>query len=73
MVQHLYPVRASSKGIMKASIDLAERLHESGIRWDQHRRVMGMHLRGIWEEGSRLVGGIDKIAILDAEGQGVVE
>jgi hypothetical protein len=73
MVQHLYPVRASSKGLMKSSIDLAEQLHESGIRWDQHRRVMGMHLRGIWEEGSRLVGGIDKIASLDAEGQSVVE
>jgi hypothetical protein len=58
---------------MKASIKLAESLHESGIRWDQHRRVMGMHLRGIWEEGSRLVGGIDKIANLDAEGQSVVE
>jgi hypothetical protein len=73
MVQHLYPVRASSKGLMKTSIDLAEQLHNSGIRWDQHRRVMGMHLRGIWEEGSRLVGGIDRIASLDAEGQSVVE
>jgi len=73
MVQHLYPVRTSSKGIMKASIDLAEKLHDTGIRWDQHRRVMGMHLRGIWEEGARLVGGIEKIATLDAEEQGVVE
>jgi hypothetical protein len=41
---------------MKASIELAEKLHDAGIRWDQHRRVMGMHLRGIWEEGARLVG-----------------
>jgi hypothetical protein len=58
---------------MKASIDLAEMLHESGIRWDSQRRVMGMHLRGIWEEGSRLVGGIDRIAALNAEEQSVVE
>jgi len=73
MVQHLHPFRTSSKGIMKASIDLAEQLHEGGIRWDQHRRVMGMHLRGIWEEGARLIGGIEKISTLDAEEQGVVE
>jgi hypothetical protein len=73
MVQHLYPVRTSSKGIMKASIELAEKLHDAGIRWDQHRRVMGMHLRGIWEEGARLVGGIEKISSLDTEEQGVVE
>jgi hypothetical protein len=58
---------------MKASIELAEKLHDAGIRWDQHRRVMGMHLRGIWEEGARLVGGIEKIANLDTEEQGVVE
>ena len=58
---------------MKASIELAEKLHDAGIRWDQHRRVMGMHLRGIWEEGARLVGGIEKIATLDTEEQGVVE
>jgi hypothetical protein len=58
---------------MKASIELAEKLHDAGIRWDQHRRVMGMHLRGIWEEGARLVGGIEKISNLDVEEQGVVE
>jgi len=32
-----------------------------------------MHLRGIWEEGARLIGGIEKIITLDAEEQGVVE
>jgi hypothetical protein len=58
---------------MKASIELAGKLHDAGIRWDQHRRVMGMHLRGIWEEGARLVGGIEKISNLDVEEQGVVE
>ena len=54
LAQHLFPVRNSSKGLMKEAIDLAEKLHEAGIRWDTKRRVMGMHLRGIWEEGQRL-------------------
>jgi hypothetical protein len=39
---------------MSGSIALAEKLDEAGIRWDKKRRVMGMHLRGIWEEGQRL-------------------
>lgn len=39
---------------MSESISLAEKLHEAGVRWDKKRRVMGMHLRGIWEEGQRL-------------------
>lgn len=54
LTQHLFPVRHSPKGLMSESIALAERLHEAGLRWDRHRRVMGMHLRGIWEEGQRL-------------------
>ncbi len=42
---------------MRESIELAEKLHEVGVRWDRHRRVMGMHLKGIWEEGQKLVHG----------------
>lgn len=42
---------------MSESIRLAEELHEAGIRWDRRRRVMGMHLRGIWEEGEKLESG----------------
>ncbi|WVF70096.1 hypothetical protein IAT40_004884 [Kwoniella sp. CBS 6097] len=37
------------KGMMEKSIESAEILHEAGIRWDKSRRVMGTHLRGIWE------------------------
>ncbi|OCF37602.1 hypothetical protein I316_00729 [Kwoniella heveanensis BCC8398] len=37
------------KGMMERSIECAEALHDAGIRWDRSRRVMGMHLRGIWE------------------------
>lgn len=58
---------------MKASIELAEKLHDSGIRWDRYRRVMGMHLRGTWEEGARLVGGTDRIGDLSLDEQGVIE
>ena len=46
LTQHLWPVRTNAKGLMKESISLAEKLHEAGIRWDKHRRVMGMHLKG---------------------------
>lgn len=61
MTQHFMPARHSSKAMMEASIRLAEALHQHGIRWDRHRRVMGTHLRGIWEEGLRLVGGSEHI------------
>lgn len=54
LTQHFFPVRGSPKGLMKESIALAEKLHEAGIRWDKKRRVMGMHLRGIWEESQKL-------------------
>jgi hypothetical protein len=49
-----WPVRTSAKGMMTTSICLAEELHSAGIRWDRRRRVMGLHLRGIWEEGEKL-------------------
>lgn len=52
--QALFPVRTSPKGMMTASIKLAEELHEAGIRWDRQRMVMGLHLKGIWEEGEKL-------------------
>ncbi|KAK8846727.1 hypothetical protein IAR55_005814 [Kwoniella newhampshirensis] len=51
LTQHLFPHRHNPKQLMKESIELAEKLHEAGVRWDKWRRVMGMHLRGIWEEG----------------------
>lgn len=54
--QSLFPVRAAPKNLMSESIRLAEELHAVGIRWDRRRRVMGMHLRGIWEEGEKLGG-----------------
>ncbi|KAK4688928.1 pre-rRNA-processing protein TSR1, partial [Tremellales sp. Uapishka_1] len=34
---------------MRESILLSEKLDGAGIRWDRHRRVMGIHLRGLWE------------------------
>ena len=54
LIQHFFPLRSHPRGMMKESIALAEQLHDAGIRWDTKRRVMGMHLRGIWEEGQRL-------------------
>ncbi|WWD22036.1 hypothetical protein CI109_106524 [Kwoniella shandongensis] len=57
LTQHLFPHRNSAKQLMKESISLAEKLHEAGIRWDKVRRVMGTHLRGIWEEGGGGGGG----------------
>jgi hypothetical protein len=54
LTQHFFPVRNSPKGMMRESIALAEKLHEAGIRWDARRRVMGMHLRGIWDEAHGL-------------------
>jgi hypothetical protein len=58
LIQHLFPVRSSPKGLMQESIQLAEKLHDAGIRWDGKRRVMGLHLRGIWEESGRLGKGL---------------
>lgn len=58
LTQYFLPVRSSSKGMMAESIKLAEKLHEAGIRWDRKRRVMGMHLRGIWDEGQKLGRGV---------------
>lgn len=58
LVQQLNPVSSSSKGLMGECISLAEQLHVAGVRWDKHRRVMGMHLRGIWEEGCRWSNGV---------------
>ena len=59
LTQHLFSVRHSPKFLMRESIHLAEKLYGVGIRWDRHRRVMGLHLRGIWEEGQRLGTGKD--------------
>ncbi|KAL7424350.1 hypothetical protein Q5752_000032 [Cryptotrichosporon argae] len=56
LTQHLWPVRHAPKALMAASIGLAEDLHAAGVRWDARRRVMGVHVRGCWEEGSRLSG-----------------
>lgn len=53
---------------MQASIDLAEVLHENGIRWDRQRRVMGIHLHSIWEQGLRLVGGNEHVVRLARPG-----
>ncbi|WVQ97789.1 hypothetical protein IAU59_004903 [Kwoniella sp. CBS 9459] len=41
--------KQKQKGMMEKSIAVAEVLHDAGIRWDKSRRVMGTHLRGIWE------------------------
>ena len=57
ITQHLHPVRQSHSGLMRESIALAEKLHEAGVRRDKKRRVMGTHLRGVWEEGQRFGGG----------------
>ncbi|ORX34354.1 hypothetical protein BD324DRAFT_143968 [Kockovaella imperatae] len=54
LTQHFFPLRSQPRSMMKESIHLAEKLHEAGIRWDTKRRVMGLHLRGIWEEGQKL-------------------
>ena len=57
LIQHFFPARGNARVMMKESIHLAEMLHEAGVRWDSKRRVMGLHLRGIWEEGQRLTFG----------------
>jgi len=57
LMQQLFPVRNNVKGITRESILLADKLHDAGVRWDKLRRVMGMHLRGIWEEGQRFGNG----------------
>lgn len=51
-----FPLRSSARLLMSESIKLAEELHGAGIRWDRVRRVMGMHLRGIWAEGAKVDG-----------------
>jgi hypothetical protein len=56
LTQHFWPNQTNPKTLMKSSIDLAEKLHEIGIRWDRHRRIMGTHLRTIWQEGKNLPG-----------------
>lgn len=68
MSQYFLPARASSKDSMQASIELAEVLHLHGIRWDRQRRLMGIHLRGIWEQGLRLVGGSEHVVRLGRPG-----
>lgn len=52
--QTLSPCRTSPKWLTSESIRLAENLHDAGLRWDKKRRVMGLHLKGIWEEGEKL-------------------
>lgn len=42
--------------MMRDAISLAGKLDEAGVRWDKKRRVMGLHLRGIWDEGGKLGG-----------------
>lgn len=42
-------IQGQGKAMMKESIKLAGRFHEVGLRWDRKRRVMGTHLRGVWE------------------------
>ena len=54
LTQRFFPMRHNPRDIMREAIELAEQLDAVGIRWDRLRRVMGMHLRGIWEEGQRL-------------------
>jgi hypothetical protein len=34
---------------MQESIDLSQKMHDAGLRWDKRRRVMGIHLRGVCE------------------------
>jgi len=53
-MQHFFPVRHNPRELMRESIALASKLDQVGVRWDRMRKVMGMHLRGIWEEGQRL-------------------
>lgn len=57
LMQQLLPVRNDLKGTTRESILLADKLHDAGVRWDKHRRVMGLHLRSIWEEGQRFGNG----------------
>jgi hypothetical protein len=68
MTQYFLPPRGSSKNSMQASIELAEVLHHHGIRRDRQRRLMGIHLRGIWEQGVRLVGGNEHVVRLARPG-----
>lgn len=36
---------------MQGCIALSDKLDEAGVKWDRSRRVMGLHIKGIWEEG----------------------
>lgn len=68
MVEYLHPVRTSTKRLMQKSIDLAEILHRHGIRWDRQRRVMGIHIRSLWEQGLRLTGEEESVLRLSRPG-----
>ncbi|WVQ68953.1 uncharacterized protein L199_007162 [Kwoniella botswanensis] len=48
------PHKRNQKELMRVSIDLASKLDDCGIKWDKQRRVMGIHLRGLFEMGMKM-------------------
>ncbi|WWD00276.1 hypothetical protein V866_007185 [Kwoniella sp. B9012] len=48
------PHKKNQKELMRVSINLASKLDDCGIKWDKQRRVMGIHLRGLFEMGMRM-------------------
>ncbi|WWC87198.1 uncharacterized protein L201_002084 [Kwoniella dendrophila CBS 6074] len=47
----------AKKEIMRISIELAKKFDECGIKWDKYRKVMGMHIRGLWEMSNKVTNG----------------
>ncbi|WVW78769.1 hypothetical protein I302_100731 [Kwoniella bestiolae CBS 10118] len=53
LLSSLKPHKKNPKELMRASIELASKLDGCGIKWDKQRKVMGIHLRGLYEIGLR--------------------
>ncbi|OCF59110.1 hypothetical protein L486_03611 [Kwoniella mangroviensis CBS 10435] len=54
LVSTFKPHKKNPKELMRVSIDLASRLDDCGIKWDKQRKVMGIHLRGLFEMGMKM-------------------
>ncbi|WRT65048.1 uncharacterized protein IL334_001990 [Kwoniella shivajii] len=57
--RQFYPHRNHPKELMKVSIDLAGKLDQVGVKWDKKRKIMGMHLRGLWDVSGGGKGSVD--------------
>nr|XP_018265778.1 uncharacterized protein I303_02152 [Kwoniella dejecticola CBS 10117]OBR87936.1 hypothetical protein I303_02152 [Kwoniella dejecticola CBS 10117] len=46
--------KKAMKEYTNLTIELAKELDQVGVKWDKQRRVMGIHLRGLWERQMKL-------------------